>query len=184
VPSQPFCRAHAPQRARPFAWPQVKYHGFLGAFRQLSMNLAAADVSPRSLRRRWRNPERGGRKPTRPSPVGSGRIVGVEVARLRWTRDDAKRASKELAAGVPVWVDPERLSLDEYLDSSPDATREQAVAVLEYAQRPVDGQGSNALGNHLSFRAPPMPEKTFSPMPKQHPFKQNQLCSDNRPILT
>jgi uncharacterized protein (DUF433 family) len=59
--------------------------------------------------------------------------------------------------GVPIWVDPERLSgvpcfqgtrvpvdslftnlennlsLDEYLDCFPDVTREQAVAVLEYA---------------------------------------------------
>lgn len=58
---------------------------------------------------------------------------------------------------VPIWVDPERLSgapcfkgtrvpvdslfnnlesglsLDEYLDCFPDVTREQAVAVLEYA---------------------------------------------------
>jgi uncharacterized protein (DUF433 family) len=62
-------------------------------------------------------------------------------------------------AQVPIWVDPERLSgvpcfngtrvpvgslftnlesglnLDEYLDCFPDVTREQAVAVLEYAQR-------------------------------------------------
>jgi uncharacterized protein (DUF433 family) len=61
--------------------------------------------------------------------------------------------------GVPIWVDPERLSgapcfegtrvpvdslftnlesslsLDEYLDCFPDVSREQAVAVLEYAQR-------------------------------------------------
>jgi uncharacterized protein (DUF433 family) len=61
--------------------------------------------------------------------------------------------------GVPIWVDPERLSgapcfkgtrvpvdslftnlesglsLDEYLDYFPDVTREQAVAVLEYAQK-------------------------------------------------
>ena len=60
---------------------------------------------------------------------------------------------------VPIWVDPERLSgapcfkgtrvpvdslftnlesglsLDEYLDCFPDVSREQAVAVLEYAQR-------------------------------------------------
>ncbi len=60
---------------------------------------------------------------------------------------------------VPMWVDPERLSgapcfkgtrvpvdslftnlesgvsLDEYLDCFPDVTREQAVAVLEYAQK-------------------------------------------------
>ena len=60
---------------------------------------------------------------------------------------------------VPIWVDPERmsgtpcfkgtrvpvdslftnlergLSLDEYLDCFPDVTREQAVAVLEYAQK-------------------------------------------------
>ena len=58
---------------------------------------------------------------------------------------------------VPIWVDPDRLSgapcfegtrvpvdslftnlenglsLDEYLDCFPDVTREQAVAVLEYA---------------------------------------------------
>jgi uncharacterized protein (DUF433 family) len=27
------------------------------------------------------------------------------------------------------------LSLDEYLDCSPDVTREQAIAVLEYAQK-------------------------------------------------
>jgi uncharacterized protein (DUF433 family) len=60
---------------------------------------------------------------------------------------------------VPVWMDPERmsgapcfegtrvpvdslftnlehgLSLDEYLDCFPDVTREQAVAVLDYAHR-------------------------------------------------
>src|SRR5580765_4973963 len=60
---------------------------------------------------------------------------------------------------VPIWVDPERLSgapcfkgtrvpvdslltnlesglsLDEYLDCFPDVTREQAIAVLEYAQK-------------------------------------------------
>ena len=60
---------------------------------------------------------------------------------------------------VPIWVDPERLSgapcfkgtrvpvdslftnlesglsLDEYLDCFPDVKREQAVAVLEYAQK-------------------------------------------------
>jgi uncharacterized protein (DUF433 family) len=60
---------------------------------------------------------------------------------------------------VPIWVDSERLSgapcfkgtrvpvdslftnlenglsLDEYLDCFPDVTREQAVAVLEYAQK-------------------------------------------------
>ena len=60
---------------------------------------------------------------------------------------------------VPIWVDPERLSgapcfkgtrvpvdslftnlesglsLDEYLDCFPDVTREQTVAVLEYAQK-------------------------------------------------
>ena len=60
---------------------------------------------------------------------------------------------------VPIWVDPERLSgapcfkgtrvpvdslfanlesglsLDDYLDCFPDVTREQAVAVLEYAQK-------------------------------------------------
>ena len=60
---------------------------------------------------------------------------------------------------VPIWVDPERLSgapcfkgtrvpvdslfnnlesglsLDEYLDCFPDVTREQAVAVLEYAHK-------------------------------------------------
>ena len=60
---------------------------------------------------------------------------------------------------VPIWVDPERLSgapcfagtrvpvdslftnlesgfsLDEYLDCFPDVTREQAVALLEYAQK-------------------------------------------------
>ena len=60
---------------------------------------------------------------------------------------------------VPIWVDAERLSgapcfkgtrvpvdslftnlesglsLDEYLDCFPDVTREQAVAVLEYARR-------------------------------------------------
>ena len=60
---------------------------------------------------------------------------------------------------VPIWTDPERLSgapcfkgtrvpveslftnlesglsLDEYLDCFPDVSREQAVAVLEYAQR-------------------------------------------------
>jgi len=60
---------------------------------------------------------------------------------------------------VPIWADPERLSgapcfkgtrvpvdslftnlesglsLDEYLDCFPDVTREQAVAVLEYAQK-------------------------------------------------
>jgi uncharacterized protein (DUF433 family) len=62
-------------------------------------------------------------------------------------------------ANVPIWVDPERmsgtpcfqgtrvpvdslfanlesgLSLDEYLDCFPDVTREQAVAVLEYAHK-------------------------------------------------
>jgi uncharacterized protein (DUF433 family) len=60
---------------------------------------------------------------------------------------------------VPIWVDPERmsgvpcfegtrvpvdslftnlergLSLDEYLDCFPDVTRDQAVAVLEYAHK-------------------------------------------------
>ncbi|PWU17029.1 MAG: DUF433 domain-containing protein [Verrucomicrobia bacterium] len=60
---------------------------------------------------------------------------------------------------VPIWVDPERLSgapcfkgtrvpvdslftnlesglsLGEYLDCFPDVTREQAVSVLEYAQK-------------------------------------------------
>ncbi len=60
---------------------------------------------------------------------------------------------------VPIWVDPERLSgapcfkgtrvpvdslftnlesglsLDEYLECFPDVTRQQAVAVLEYAQK-------------------------------------------------
>jgi len=60
---------------------------------------------------------------------------------------------------VPIWVDPERmsgvpcfkgtrvpvdslfanlesgLSLNEYLDCFPDVTREQAVAVLEYAHK-------------------------------------------------
>ena len=60
---------------------------------------------------------------------------------------------------VPIWVDPARLSgapcfqgtrvpvdslftnlesglnLDEYLDCFPDVTREQAVAVLAYAQK-------------------------------------------------
>ena len=60
---------------------------------------------------------------------------------------------------VPIWVDPERMSgapcfqgtrvpvdslftnlesglnLDEYLDCFPDVTREQAVAVLEYAHK-------------------------------------------------
>jgi len=60
---------------------------------------------------------------------------------------------------VPIWVDPERLSLapcfqgtrvpvdslftnlesglslDEYLDCFPDVTREQAVAVLKYAHK-------------------------------------------------
>jgi uncharacterized protein (DUF433 family) len=63
---------------------------------------------------------------------------------------------------VPIWVDSERLSgapcfkgtrvpvdslftnlesglsLDEYLDCFPDVTREQAVAVLEYAQKLTD----------------------------------------------
>ena len=62
-------------------------------------------------------------------------------------------------AEVPIWVDPERLSgapcfkgtrvpvdslftnlesglsLDEYLDCFPDVTRDQAVAVLEYAHK-------------------------------------------------
>jgi len=62
---------------------------------------------------------------------------------------------------VPIWVDPERLSgapcfkgtrvpvdslfnnlesglsLDEYLDCFPDVTREQAIAVLEYAHKTV-----------------------------------------------
>ena len=62
-------------------------------------------------------------------------------------------------ADVPIWVDPERLSgqpcfsrtrvpveslftnlegglsLDEYLDCFPDVKREQAIAVLEFAQR-------------------------------------------------
>ena len=62
-------------------------------------------------------------------------------------------------ANVPIWVDPERmsgapcfqgtrvpvdslfanlesgLSLDEHLDCFPDVTREQAVAVLEYAHK-------------------------------------------------
>ena len=60
---------------------------------------------------------------------------------------------------VPIWVDPERMSgapgfkgtrvpvdslftnlesglnLDEYLECFPDVTREQAVAVLEYAHK-------------------------------------------------
>ncbi|HEV7402671.1 MAG TPA: DUF433 domain-containing protein [Chthoniobacteraceae bacterium] len=67
---------------------------------------------------------------------------------------------------VPIWVDPERmsgaacflgtrvpvdslftnlesgLSLDEYLDCFPDVTREQAVAVLEYAQRLTLGRAA------------------------------------------
>ena len=67
--------------------------------------------------------------------------------------------SSNYPADVPIWVDPERLSgapcfegtrvpveslftnlesglnLDEYLDCFPDVTREQAVAVLEYAQK-------------------------------------------------
>ena len=62
---------------------------------------------------------------------------------------------------VPIWVDPERLSgapcfkgtrvpvdslftnlesglsLDEYLDCFPDATGEQALAVLEYEHKPT-----------------------------------------------
>ena len=60
---------------------------------------------------------------------------------------------------VPIWVDPDRmsgapcfegtrvpvdslftnleggLSLDEYLDCFPDVTREQVIAVLDYARR-------------------------------------------------
>jgi uncharacterized protein (DUF433 family) len=60
---------------------------------------------------------------------------------------------------VPIWADPERLSgapcfkgtrvpvdslftnlesglnLDQYLECFPDVTREQAIAVLEYAQK-------------------------------------------------
>lgn len=67
---------------------------------------------------------------------------------------------------VPIWVDPERmsgaacfvgtrvpveslftnlesgLSLDEYLDCFPDVTREQAVAVLEYAHRLTLGRAA------------------------------------------
>lgn len=61
--------------------------------------------------------------------------------------------------GLPIWVDPQRMSgapcfygtrvpvdalfgnlesglnLDEFLDCFPDVTREQAVAVLEYAHQ-------------------------------------------------
>lgn len=67
---------------------------------------------------------------------------------------------------VPIWVDPERmsgaacfagtrvpveslftnlesgLSLDEFLDCFPDVTRQQAVAVLEYAHRLTLGQAA------------------------------------------
>lgn len=67
--------------------------------------------------------------------------------------------SRRFPPELPVWVDPERLSgapcfrgtrvpvdslftnlesglsLQEYLDCFPDVTREQAVAVLEYAHR-------------------------------------------------
>jgi uncharacterized protein (DUF433 family) len=67
--------------------------------------------------------------------------------------------SLEFPAEVPIWVNPERLSgapcfnrtrvpvdtlftnlesglnLDGYLDCFPDVTREQAVAVLEYAHK-------------------------------------------------
>jgi uncharacterized protein (DUF433 family) len=67
--------------------------------------------------------------------------------------------SSNYPSEVPIWVDPERLSgapcfkgtrvpvdslftdlesglsLNEYLDCFPDVTREQAVAVLEYAQK-------------------------------------------------
>lgn len=67
--------------------------------------------------------------------------------------------SLNLPPEVPIWVDPERmsgapcfkgtrvpveslftnlesgLSLNEYLDCFPDVTREQAVAVLEYAHK-------------------------------------------------
>ncbi len=69
------------------------------------------------------------------------------------------QCSSKLPPEVPIWVDPERmsgapcfqgtrvpveslftnlesgLSLDEYLDCFPDVKREQAVAVLDYAQK-------------------------------------------------
>ena len=65
----------------------------------------------------------------------------------------------QVPPGLPIWVDPQRmsgapcffgtrvpvdalfgnlesgLSLDEFLDCFPDVTREQAVAVLEFAHR-------------------------------------------------
>ena len=69
------------------------------------------------------------------------------------------KESSKFPADVPIWVDPERLSgapcfagtrvpvdslftnlesglnLDEYLECFPDVTRDQAVAVLEYAHQ-------------------------------------------------
>jgi uncharacterized protein (DUF433 family) len=67
--------------------------------------------------------------------------------------------TQQFPANVPIWVDPERMSgapcfagtrvpveslftnlesglnLDEYIECFPDVTREQAVAVLEYAHK-------------------------------------------------
>ena len=69
-------------------------------------------------------------------------------------------------SGVPIWVDPERMSgapcfygtrvpieslfvnieggvsLDEWLDAFPSVTREQAVAVLEYARQSMFKQAA------------------------------------------
>ena len=67
----------------------------------------------------------------------------------------------KIPPGLPVWIDPERmsgapcfdgtrvpveslftniesgLSLDEYLECFPDVTRQQVVAVLEYAHQAI-----------------------------------------------
>jgi uncharacterized protein (DUF433 family) len=68
-------------------------------------------------------------------------------------------STPSIPPGLPIWVDPDRmsgapcfhgtrvpveslftnleggLSLDEYLDCFPEVTRDQAVAVLEYARK-------------------------------------------------
>ena len=78
--------------------------------------------------------------------------------------------------GVPIWVDPERLSgapcfegtrvpvdslftnlesgvsLDEYLDCFPDVTREQAVAALEYVPGLAQSLKAGAAAGHPKFR--------------------------------
>ena len=80
------------------------------------------------------------------------------LSRVRVAADECS-ADPQVPPDVPIWVDPERmsgapcfratrvpvdslvtnlesgLSLAEYLDCFPDVTREQAVAVLDYARR-------------------------------------------------